>query len=78
MFLVLIGCRDKLRPQIFEPENISTNAVEYSITFSNTGSEVYFAKSNDKWGSSDMESSIYYSVKEDGKWLAPEIDFFFR
>ncbi len=76
MLLVMIGCKDELKPQIFEPENISTKLVEYSPSFSNTGFEVYFAKSNDKWGTSGMKSSIYYSVKEDGEWSAPKLTSF--
>ncbi|MBQ4819073.1 PD40 domain-containing protein [Aquimarina sp. MMG016] len=79
MLLVLISCKDdskQLKPQVFEPGNISTTSVEYATTFSIDDSEVYFAKSNNKWGTSNMKSSIYYSVKENGEWSTPKLASF--
>ncbi len=57
---------------MFEQKNISTNSVEYSSSFSSSGTEIYFARSNNKWGTGNMKSSIYYSVKKNGKWSIPE------
>ncbi len=76
IWLVFTGCSGKpsqLKPQIFEEGNISTKSVEYSTTFSATGMEVFFAKSNGKWGTGGMKSSIHYSVKENGEWSAPQL-----
>ncbi len=70
------SCKEEskpLKPIVFELENISTKSVEYSPTFSTSGSEVYFAKSNDKWGTGDMKSSIYYSAKENNEWSMPKL-----
>lgn len=66
----------ELKSRVFEPENISTDAVEYSPTFSSSGSEIYFAKSNDKWGSGELKSSIYYSIRKDNKWSPPKLASF--
>ncbi len=54
---------NELKSTVFEPENISTDKVEYSSSISPSGLEIYFARSNDKWGMGDMKSSIYYSIK---------------
>lgn len=56
---------------LFEPHLISTDSVEYAASFSASGTEVYFARSADKWGSGNMKSSIYYSAKSKGKWSKP-------
>jgi hypothetical protein len=77
--LILISCTDELkqsRRNIFEPEKISTKSVEYSPTFSISGSELYFAKSEDKWGTRGMKSSIYYSVNKNGQWSIPKLTSF--
>lgn len=60
-------------PQVFEPRHISTESVEYSSTFSSSGSELYFVRSEGKWGSGSMNSSIYYSHRENGRWSAPKL-----
>jgi len=65
-----------LKPKEFESKNVSTLAVEYSSSFSFSGNELYFARSNDKWGQGSIKSSIYYSVKENGKWSIPKIASF--
>ncbi len=71
-----INSDGELQPSVFQSENISTEAVEYCPTFSPSGLEIYFAKSDDKWGMVDMKSSIYYSVKNDDKWSSPvEVSF---
>ncbi|MEM9685522.1 MAG: hypothetical protein AAF934_01200 [Bacteroidota bacterium] len=59
--------------KVFEPGNISTEAVEFSPSFSSSGSEIYFAKSNDMWGKGAIKSSIYYSTKKDNKWSTPKL-----
>lgn len=61
---------------LFEPDNISTEVVEYSASFSTSGTEMYFARSNGKWGTGTMKSSIYFSVKENGKWSSPRLTSF--
>ncbi|BFP42157.1 hypothetical protein FGF1_30020 [Flavobacteriaceae bacterium GF1] len=58
---------------LFEPENISTEAVEYAPSFSPSGSEIYFSKSNDQWGKGGMRSAIYYSIKTNQKWSKPKL-----
>ncbi len=58
--------------KIFEPGIISTDAVEYSSSFSSSGSEIYFARSHDKWGSGG-KSSIYHSIKTNNQWSPPEL-----
>nr|WP_288935151.1 hypothetical protein [uncultured Allomuricauda sp.] len=60
------------RTFVFEPKNISTDSVEFCAVFSRQEREVYFARSNQKWGKGDMKSSIYYAVKKNGIWSTPE------
>ncbi len=65
-----------LQPAVFQPGNISTEAVEYCSALSLSGQEFYFARSNDKWGMGDMKSSIYYSINNDDRWSIPvEVSF---
>lgn len=58
---------------IFEQNNISTDSVEYSSCFSSSGTELYFTRSEGKWGTGNMKSSIYYAAKNKDKWSSPEI-----
>lgn len=58
------GCEGRKLTSIFEPGNISTSLVEFSSSLSSSGNEIYFARSDQKWGKGDMKSSIYYSVKK--------------
>ena len=60
-------------PTVFEPGNISTNKVEYATTFSPSGSEVYFAKSDGQWAKGNLKSAIYYSVKTKNQWSKPAL-----
>ena len=55
---------------------VSSAQVEYGCTFSNDGTEVYFSRSQQSWGSPDMKSTIYYSRQIDGQWTSPEIASF--
>ncbi len=76
LLLFLASCENESalqKSQVFELGNISTEAVEYSTTFSKTGSEVYFARSNGEWGKGGMKSTIYYSQQENGKWSTPQV-----
>jgi len=66
----------ELKSKVFEPENISTDVVEYSPTFSSFGSEIYFAKSNEKWGFGELKSSIFYSIRKYNKWSPPKLASF--
>lgn len=66
----------ELKATVFEPNNISTEAVEYSSSISSSGTEIYFTRSNDKWGSGGLNSSIYYSVKKNKKWSVPALASF--
>ncbi|MEX0287590.1 MAG: hypothetical protein AB3N14_00630 [Flavobacteriaceae bacterium] len=80
-FLVALhwGCREAEEPavaQIFEPENISTGLVEYATTFSTSGTELYFAKSEGQWAKGDLKSTIYFSVKEHNQWSKPKMASF--
>ncbi|MEM7370227.1 MAG: hypothetical protein AAF587_16585 [Bacteroidota bacterium] len=59
--------------EVFEAGNISTEAVEYGTSFSESGTELYFARSHDAWGSGAMKSFIYFSKQEEGNWSAPQI-----
>lgn len=61
---------------MFEVKNISTGLVEYSSTLSSSGTEIYFARSNQKWGIGNMISSIYYSFKKNDTWSSPELASF--
>ncbi|WP_298791385.1 hypothetical protein [uncultured Allomuricauda sp.] len=70
---VWLGCGKQKDIIKFEPDNISTPAVEYSCTFTADGNELYFARSNQEWGSGDMKSAIYRSVKNNDQWSTPEI-----
>ena len=74
--LLCAGCNKKGHTVLFEPNYISTAAVEYSCTFSASGKEVYFARSNHKWGSGNSKSSIYYAKEENGKWTTPKLASF--
>ena len=77
ILVLLISCgRDTVGPQLFEPDNISTGDVEYAITFSASGDELYFARSSQEWGKGDMQSSIYYSIRENGNWSTPVVASF--
>ena len=58
---------------IFEPKKVSTDLVEYSSSFSSSGTEVFFARSKNQWGKGNMKSSIYYAVKENNIWSRPEL-----
>ena len=76
LLITLSGCKGKsrlLKPEVFEPEKISTEHVEYSSSFSSSGDEVYFSKSTGKWGIENINSSIYYSVKENQGWSKPTL-----
>lgn len=73
---LLTNCDRKLNINLFEPDNISTHSVEYSSTFSSSGKELYFARSNQKWGEGKMKSTIYYAEKKDRKWSTPVIASF--
>lgn len=61
---------------LFEQDNISTNAVESSYSFSSSGNEIYFTRSNKKWGERNHKNSIYYSVNKNGKWSTPVLASF--
>ena len=72
--ILLMACNESQTGVIlFEPNKISTSAVEYAITFSSSGEELFFARSDQQWGKGNMKSSIYYSVKENGTWSTPEL-----
>jgi len=58
---------------LFEQNNISMNSVEYSSSFSTSGTELYFTRSKGKWGAADLKSAIYHSVKNNGKWSTPKL-----
>ncbi len=71
-----IWCQSYSARQIFEPGNISTSSVEYGSVFSTDGSELFFARSEEPWGSPQMRSTIFYSKKISGKWSNPQIASF--
>lgn len=70
---IWMGCDDPKGVVKFEPDNISTQAVEYSCTFAADEKELYFAKSEQEWGSGEMKSAIYYALKQNGKWSEPKL-----
>jgi len=77
--LLLGSCKkesNQFQRKIFELDKISTESIEYSPTFSSSGLEIYFSKSDDKWGMGDIRSSIYHSVKENQKWSKPKLASF--
>ncbi|WP_299224422.1 hypothetical protein [uncultured Psychroserpens sp.] len=77
LFLVSYkGAVKQLKPKLFEPENVSTQLVEYAPTFSVSGNEVYFTRSTSKWGTRNMKNAIYHSVKENSKWSTPKLASF--
>jgi len=55
----------------FEPDKISTENVEYALSISSDGKELYFARSTGKWGKGGMKSTIYTSRMKDGSWTEP-------
>ena len=71
-----IGCTNPKGIVKFEPGNISTKAVEYSCTFSSDDTEIYFARSEQAWGSGDIKSTIYHAKKKNGKWSTPKVASF--
>ncbi|WP_420400663.1 TolB family protein [Flagellimonas sp.] len=71
-----IGCTNPKGIVKFEPGNISTKAVEYACTFSSDGKEIYFARSEQAWGSGDMKSAIYRAEKKNGTWSTPKVASF--
>ena len=79
LFLLLIwSCqrKDCSEPSVFAPGIISTSAVEYSASFSQDLSEVYFVRSKGAWGKGSLESSIFYSQKVDDEWSDPALTSF--
>lgn len=76
LFETFLLAQNGVKKNIFEYGKISTDKVEYSVTFSSELDEIYFARSNQDWGNSNMKSTIYYSVKENGKWSIPKIATF--
>ena len=73
---ITIGCNTTSTPveaRVFEPGKISTEAIEYALSFSSSGSELYFSRSNGQWGKGSIQSSIYYSVKENQEWSEPKL-----
>ena len=64
------------QPWIFEQDVISTEFIEFSITFSAKMDELYFTRSKTRWGKESLQSSIYMSVKQDGKWAEPVLASF--
>lgn len=76
LLFISAGCQDSsenFEKLIFEPNNISTELVEYAPSFSPSGSEFYFSRSEGSWGKGDLKSSLYFSVKKDEKWSTPEL-----
>ncbi|WP_235016409.1 hypothetical protein [Aquimarina sp. AU474] len=77
MLLILFSsCKNtsrQFKALVFEANNISTKAIEYAPSFSSSGSEIYFSKSNDKWGKGNIKSSIYFSIKKNQKWSKPKL-----
>ncbi|MDY8137474.1 hypothetical protein [Aquimarina sp. 2201CG5-10] len=79
LFLLYSSCKKASTPfkkLVFEENNISTEAIEYASSFSPSGTEVYFSKSNDKWGKGNIKSSIYFSVKKNQQWSKPKLASF--
>lgn len=75
-FFALNACINNggtVKPQIFEPENISTNAVEYALSISPSRNELYFARSDGHWGTANLKSSIFYSIKKLEQWSKPKL-----
>lgn len=71
-----LGCIENIiseKPKIFEPGNISTGAIEYALTISPSGDELFFARSQGKWGTAGLQSAIFHSVKEGGQWSQPRL-----
>ena len=62
--------------QKLDPERISTEFVEYASTFNTEGTELYFARSRQKWAKEELKSTIYFSKKENGSWSTPQIASF--
>ncbi len=60
----------------FAEGNISTDVIEYGITFSENMDELYFARSNGRWGKGSLTSTIYYSQKVNGRWSNPAVASF--
>ncbi len=82
LFLIILQCtlvfaqvnsNGEQKSTVFESKNISTKMVELSPSFSSSGTELYFARSNSKWGTGALKSSIYYSVKKNNKWSTPKL-----
>ncbi|MEW2922835.1 hypothetical protein AB1A65_15280 [Muricauda sp. ANG21] len=73
MTFIWIGCREQNTIAQFQPGLISTEVVEYACTFSTSGDELYFARSEQEWGSRTMKSAIYHAVKTSGQWSIPQL-----
>ncbi|MEM9544667.1 MAG: hypothetical protein AAGA77_01770 [Bacteroidota bacterium] len=76
VFFVLLGFHinaqeTNLLLHKFETDKISTDQVEYSLSFSPDGEELFFARSKGQWGQGGMKSSIYTSKRIDGVWSDP-------
>ncbi len=76
LLFLSVSCKNTSRQfekLVFEPNNISTESIEYAPSFSPSSSEIYFSKSDDKWGQGDIKSSIYFSYKKNQKWSKPKL-----
>ncbi len=60
-------------PEILGQDIISTESVEYCTSFSSDLNEVYFVRSTDRWGKGKLSTSIFYSIKQDGRWEKPSL-----
>lgn len=73
IFIILASCENQPSPERFQSGLISTANVEYGLTFSPDGNELFFTRSQDDWGSGQMRSGIYHSIRQDGYWSKPEL-----
>ena len=61
-------------PAIFALGTVSTDDLEYSITFAPDCRTIYFSRRAGDWGSNDnTEPAILESHRRDGEWTAPTI-----
>ncbi len=61
---------------LFEPGVIATENVEYGSCISRDGTEIFFVRSTEPWGSGNSRGTIYFSRKTEDGWSEPEIASF--
>lgn len=77
LIILLTACSDTQsipEPETFLPGLVSTDAVEYGITFTPSGDSCFFVRHTGEWGrSNNPPANIYLLTFQNGNWSAPSL-----